>query len=400
MSTTAATGQTPLPPFAAEATKSLAAIFDTIVPPGEFPGGWAGGVEKLLREHLHDFLDWCVPTLRRAVGSVDSLSMQRHAQPFRHVSLEQRASILRALLEAEIGFPRGEDRTQRSPIESTIELAHEGYYGGTTRPAGWSVVGFDPLPSGVDPVEPPTLVGVSADDLEADYDVVVIGGGAGGGVAAARLAERGRKVLLIERSRPFRDAELRDNHLQGKRSELFDVIAGPGRGSPRVLERSDGSTRLLRGDGSGADYGLVAMALGGGTRVWQGMSWRFLPEDFRMASTYGVPENSVLSDWPFDYGELEPYYEQVEWDLGVSGDSSSAASTRSTPTPTCRCRPSPTMACGSHSRRLPSDWAGQRFRFPLRSTVFPAKVGRRASGAPNVWDIPVQSMRRTGRTTR
>ena len=155
MSTTAATGQTPLPPFAAEATKSLAAIFDTIVPPGEFPGGWGrAGVEKLLREHLHDFLDSCVPTLRRAVGSVDSLSMQRHAQPFRHVSLEQRASILRALLEAEIGFPRGEDRAQRSPIESTIELRTRATTGARLgRPAGasWASIRCRPV---LIPLEP------------------------------------------------------------------------------------------------------------------------------------------------------------------------------------------------------------------------------------------------------
>ncbi len=70
------------------------------------------------------------------------------------------------------------------------------------------------------------------------------------------------------------------------------------------------------------------MALGGGTRVWQGMSWRFLAEDFRMASTYGVPEHSTLVDWPFSYDELDPYYERVEWELGVAGDSHLSAATR------------------------------------------------------------------------
>ena len=62
------------------------------------------------------------------------------------------------------------------------------------------------------------------------------------------------------------------------------------------------------------------MALGGGTRVWQGMAWRFMPEDFAMASTYGVPEGSTLADWPFGYDELAPYYERAEWEIGVSGE--------------------------------------------------------------------------------
>jgi choline dehydrogenase-like flavoprotein len=53
------------------------------------------------------------------------------------------------------------------------------------------------------------------------------------------------------------------------------------------------------------------------------MSWRFYPEDFAMASTYGVPEHSTLADWPFDYDELAPYYDRVEWELGVSGSGDS-----------------------------------------------------------------------------
>ncbi len=63
-----------------------------------------------------------------------------------------------------------------------------------------------------------------------------------------------------------------------------------------------------------------AMTVGGGTRVYQGMAWRFLPTDFRMASTYGVPEGSSLADWPIGYADLEPHYQWVEQELGVCGD--------------------------------------------------------------------------------
>ena len=93
-------------------------------------------------------------------------------------------------------------------------------------------------------------------------------------------------------------------------------------------ERPDGTEVVLRGDGNMGDYGLNAMTLGGGTRVWQGMAWRFYDEDFRMASTYGVPEDTTVADWPFDYSELAPYYDRVEWELGVSGDASSPALSR------------------------------------------------------------------------
>jgi choline dehydrogenase-like flavoprotein len=39
-----------------------------------------------------------------------------------------------------------------------------------------------------------------------------------------------------------------------------------------------------------------------------------------MASTYGVPDDSALADWPISYDDLEPYYARAERELGVSGD--------------------------------------------------------------------------------
>jgi choline dehydrogenase-like flavoprotein len=47
-----------------------------------------------------------------------------------------------------------------------------------------------------------------------------------------------------------------------------------------------------------------------------------------MASEYGVPEDTTLADWPFGYEELAPFYDRVEWELGVSGDAASPALSR------------------------------------------------------------------------
>ncbi len=49
------------------------------------------------------------------------------------------------------------------------------------------------------------------------------------------------------------------------------------------------------------------------------MAWRFMPEDFKMRSTYGTVEGSSLEDWPISYNDLEPFYEKVEWEIGVAG---------------------------------------------------------------------------------
>jgi ferredoxin len=314
-------------PFGPSMTKTIAAIFDTVVPGDAEPGGWAGGGESLLREQIDGFLDWAISVLSAAAIVVDDAARASFGRPFDLLPPSERTRLLTDALAAEAAA-RDNAAREDTPIDTVINLVHQAYYGGVREPAGWRVAGFRPIPAGVEPIEPEPERGVPLDRLEKEYDVIIIGAGAGGGFAAAQLADRGRRVLLIERSRPFSNADLRGNHLQGKRQELFDVTAGPGRGSPRVLERSDGSTELLSGAGSGTAYGLVAMTLGGGTRVWQAMAWRFLVEDFAMATTYGVPEASTLVDWPFDYEELEPYYERVEWELGVAGDSRASAGTR------------------------------------------------------------------------
>ena len=97
------------------------------------------------------------------------------------------------------------------------------------------MVGYHPLPAGVTPVDRTDPDGIPVDELLPAYEVVVIGAGAGGGVAACELAEAGRQVLLVERARPMRDSELRDNHIQGKRDQLYGVTAGPGPGNPTSL---------------------------------------------------------------------------------------------------------------------------------------------------------------------
>ncbi|MBZ0304216.1 MAG: GMC family oxidoreductase, partial [Anaerolineae bacterium] len=91
--------------------------------------------------------------------------------------------------------------------------------------------------------------------------------------------------------------------------------AGPDvNGNPRT--REDGS--LARPHESG--YQNNAACVGSGTRVYGAQAWRFMPQDFRMASTYGVPDGSSLADWPISYDDLAPYYERAEWEIGVAGD--------------------------------------------------------------------------------
>jgi len=295
--------------------EALRALVDTVIPADDQPGGWEGGVKQLLREHGGDFMSWAAEPLQIAATRADGRAHQAYGLSFAELDGSRRRELLAGLLREEEAAP--------GPFHSLVDVTLQGYYAGTSRPAGWEVAGFEPVP-GDRAVEPPILAGIPGALVQSHYDAIVIGAGAGGGVVAAELASAGMRVLLVERGAPLRNSALRGNHLQGKRTGLYDVTSGPHAGNPRVLESGDGATRILDAEKNAIDYGLVAMTLGGGTRIWQGMAWRFWEQDFRMATEYGSPAGSTLADWPFDAGELTPFYDRVEWELGVSGDAASA----------------------------------------------------------------------------
>jgi choline dehydrogenase-like flavoprotein len=152
-------------------------------------------------------------------------------------------------------------------------------------------------------------------------NAIVVGAGAGGGVVAKELAGHGLSVVLFERGGwPDYDRHINDE-LISQRTQVLGSAFGPDhRKHPRVRVYPDGSRQVvtpIRGD-----YGHNAACVGSGTVSYGAMAWRFMPEDFRMRSTYGHVEGSTLEDWPIAYEELEPFYEKAEWEIGVSGDDS------------------------------------------------------------------------------
>jgi choline dehydrogenase-like flavoprotein len=152
-------------------------------------------------------------------------------------------------------------------------------------------------------------------------NVVVVGAGPGGGIAAKELSEAGLTVVLFERGREQGFLDHDNDELFSQRTTVLGNAYGPDKERHRrVVEAPDGSTRVvLANDGA---YNNVAAAVGGGTLSYGAMAWRFMPQDFKMKSTYGQVAGSALEDWPISYDDLEPYYEKAEWEWGVSGDMS------------------------------------------------------------------------------
>ena len=325
------------PPLSSPAARleTLRAAADTIVPADDYPGGWDGGVARLLE------LEGDRPELDGAIGWLEA------------AGFAGRDPAARAALLSEL---------DPGALAALLRAVYEGYYGSFRGfvPPAWDMVGFHPLGSATATVEPDPLRTVGLERVRDAYDVVIVGAGAGGGVAAMVLAEAGARVLLVERARQHTNAELRGDHLHGKRAALYDPTAGPGAGHPRVVADRHGAARVVDCVTDPWSWALNAMTVGGGTRVWQGMSWRFLPEDFEMATRYGVPDGSTLTDWPIGYADLAPYYDKVEWEIGVSGESDGPLTRR---TPRTRGYPMPPLpgdpcrdAFGAAAARLGWGW--------------------------------------------
>jgi choline dehydrogenase-like flavoprotein len=152
-----------------------------------------------------------------------------------------------------------------------------------------------------------------------DPDVVVIGSGAGGAVITKELAEAGLSVVVLEVGRRFDPQEFPTDRPDWEAK------------SPAIFAPADPRRDLYTSSNS-FQYNRVK-GVGGTTLHYQGVSPRLHESDFMTRTQDGVG-----ADWPIRYADLEPYYSQVEYGLGVAGPSGADANPfdppRSQPYPT------------------------------------------------------------------
>ncbi|MEQ1912092.1 MAG: GMC family oxidoreductase [Vicinamibacterales bacterium] len=148
-----------------------------------------------------------------------------------------------------------------------------------------------------------------------EVDFVVIGSGAGGGIMAKQLSTAGFTVVVLEQGgwgKYGKEHEYtKDEYLNDAGGMDYQLMSDPVR-QPNTFRRTD------KEDASPGthSYGCV---VGGGTVTYGGSSWRHLPWEFNEATVTGGVPGTGLQDWPLSYQELEPYYVQAEWEMGISG---------------------------------------------------------------------------------
>jgi gluconate 2-dehydrogenase alpha chain len=175
-------------------------------------------------------------------------------------------------------------------------------------------------------------------------DVVVIGLGAAGGVAVLPLAQAGLSVVGLEAgtwltARDFAPDEIRNNV-----RDWPMAVQKCNREVPTHRLNAQASTTRPAGH-------VMMNGVGGTTLHYWAQSWRLSPWDFKVVSEttrrYGrsrLPAGTTVEDWPFGYEELEPYYDLVEHEIGVSGQAGNVLGTvdrRGNPFEAPRRRPYP-----------------------------------------------------------
>jgi len=190
-----------------------------------------------------------------------------------------------------------------------------------------------------------------------DYDAIIVGSGVAGAIVAYKLGKAGKKVLILEagpkiptdRSNymdTFFKANIKSPESPYPPSTQNAIpsteenplgLPDPGKeNTPRYTVLQINSWRKpkqsyfdfqqqkpnLPGDSPEANfaYGSSYERIGGGTTWhWLGTSLRFLPNDFKLKTKYGVGV-----DWPtannqdfYDY--LVPFYEQATKEINVAG---------------------------------------------------------------------------------
>ena len=128
-------------------------------------------------------------------------------------------------------------------------------------------------------------------------DVIIVGGGASGSLLAAKLSQSGKGVVVLEAGPPWKLQDLFSSEIWARRLKWAGAPVPSGGTNPIGL-------RLNSGGGMG------------GAAIHHYANWnRLHPEDFREKTLFGEH-----LDWPIIYDDLRPYYDDVQEEIGLSGD--------------------------------------------------------------------------------
>jgi choline dehydrogenase-like flavoprotein len=142
--------------------------------------------------------------------------------------------------------------------------------------------------------------------MSTSVDVLIIGAGASGSVAAHTLASEGFSVVCLEQGDWINNGDM-----PGSKPEFELLTRKTWAWDPN--QRQMDSDYPVNNDDAEV-HPIMFNAVGGSSILYGGHWMRLLPSDFRLRS-----EEGICDDWPIGYKDLEPFYDEVDAFMGVSG---------------------------------------------------------------------------------
>ncbi len=153
------------------------------------------------------------------------------------------------------------------------------------------------------------------------FDICIVGSGAGASPVAYTLAKAGAKVLILEKGPWLTEKEFFKDELAISLRDSYNPKLAD---EQHVIEEeyeTDSGESYWQGEAT-SDSGWSfwnGNVVGGSSNFMSGYFHRLKPVDFKLKSTFGDIAGANIVDWPISYDELEPFYAQVEREVGVSG---------------------------------------------------------------------------------
>jgi choline dehydrogenase-like flavoprotein len=163
-----------------------------------------------------------------------------------------------------------------------------------------------------------------------DFDAIVIGSGISGGWSAKELAERGLKVLVLERGRAVDPkVDFKDTLSPWERPNLDRIpqdelardyfIQKPPNETSKQFWIKDSEHPYETASDRPFDW-VRGYQTGGRSITWGRQSYRLSDLDFEANKRDG---HGV--DWPIRYADLKPWYDHVEMFAGIAGQNEGLA---------------------------------------------------------------------------
>ena len=146
-------------------------------------------------------------------------------------------------------------------------------------------------------------------------DVCIVGSGAAGGAVAYALADKGLRVLVLEKGPMVErfskdEVALRLGAYRSNLNEEFHIL---------YTKNGDGSVQRTSTKETGIGF-WNGNIVGGASNFMSGYFHAMRRGDFELLDRYGPIEGANVANWPISYADLAPYYDKIARIIGMSGD--------------------------------------------------------------------------------